>query len=106
MIAAGDRLLGQSKRVSHGLETWFTLPGREMPKPPPPYKMAITAWLAIFPLVLALSYALGPLLGGLPLPVRILISTLFLTPVMTWVAMPWLTRLLWPWLYPGVPKPS
>ncbi len=92
--------------VQTGMETWFSLPGQTMPAPPPRYKMAITAFLAIFPLVIAVAYGLGWALVPLPLPVQILIQSAILTPLMTWLSMPLLTRLLWSWLYPGVPRPS
>jgi uncharacterized protein len=91
--------------VQTGMDTWFSVEGSPMPVPPPRYKMAITAGLAIFPLVLLLAYGLGWALVDLPLPVQILINTAILTPLMTWIAMPLLNRLLWPWLFPGMSRP-
>ena len=39
-----------------GLDTWFTLPDMPAPvKPPPKWKMALVTWLALFPMVIALS---------------------------------------------------
>ncbi|MFI7067155.1 hypothetical protein ACIBL3_39600 [Kribbella sp. NPDC050124] len=43
---------------------------------------------------------LGPLLEGLPLVVRLAITTAVTVPIMTWVVMPRVTRLLHGWLYP------
>ncbi len=104
-----------------GLETWFTLP---VPStgivPPPPYKMALTTWLAIYPLATLLIFLLttmpveGPLpllpylFRGLPQPLPLLLSTLILTGtlvfLMTYVVMPRLTYLLRRWLYPRGPR--
>jgi uncharacterized protein len=83
-----------------GLESWFTLPEQPGARPPPPYKMAILTWLTIFPLITLVVVALGPLLKGIgPIP-RLAITTLIIVPLMTWIVMPRVTRLLRGWLYP------
>jgi antibiotic biosynthesis monooxygenase (ABM) superfamily enzyme len=84
-----------------GLETWFTLPGQPGMVPPPPYRMALVTWIAIFPLITAIVAATGPLLEGLPWVLRLAITTALAIPLMTWVVMPRVTRLLRRWLYPG-----
>jgi uncharacterized protein len=83
-----------------GLESWFTLPGQPATPPPPPYKMALLTWIAIFPLITGIVAATAPLLEGLPLVLRLGITTAVAVPVMTWVVMPRVTRLLRGWLYP------
>jgi uncharacterized protein len=83
-----------------GLESWFTLPGQPETAPPP-YKMALVTWITIFPLITAIVAVTGPLLEGLPLAVRLGITTALAVPLMTWVVMPRVTRLLRRWLYPG-----
>jgi antibiotic biosynthesis monooxygenase (ABM) superfamily enzyme len=83
-----------------GLESWFTLPGQPGLVPPPPYKMALVTWLTIFPLITAIVAVTGPMLKGLPLAVRLAITTAIAVPLMTWVVMPRVTRLLRRWLYP------
>ena len=84
-----------------GLETWFTLPGQSGAAPPPPYKMALLTWITIFPLITAIVALTGPLFKDLPLAVRLGITTALTVPLMTWVVMPRVTRLLHRWLYPG-----
>jgi antibiotic biosynthesis monooxygenase (ABM) superfamily enzyme len=84
-----------------GLETWFTVPGLPGTPPPPPYKMAILTWITIFPLITLVVVVLGPLLDGLPLVARLAITTAITVPIMTWVVMPRVTRLLRGWLYPN-----
>jgi uncharacterized protein len=83
-----------------GLESWFTLPGQAGMNAPPPYKMAFVTWITIFPLITAIVAATGPLLEGLPLAARLGITTGVAVPLMTWVVMPRVTRLLRGWLYP------
>ena len=83
-----------------GLETWFTLPGPTGTPPPPPYKMALLTWITIFPLITLVVVVLGPLLEGLPLVPRLAITTAVTVPIMTWLVMPRVTRLLRRWLYP------
>jgi antibiotic biosynthesis monooxygenase (ABM) superfamily enzyme len=83
-----------------GLEGWFTLPAQPGAPPPPPYKMAIITWVTIFPLITLLVVALAPLVGGLPLVARLAVTTGVAVPLMTWVVMPRVTRLLHRWLYP------
>ena len=84
-----------------GLESWFTLPGHPGTPPPPPYKMALLTWVTIFPLITGVIVALGPLIKDLPLVPRLGITTAITVPLMTWVVMPRVTRLLRGWLYPG-----
>jgi antibiotic biosynthesis monooxygenase (ABM) superfamily enzyme len=87
-------------RYLTGLEGWFTLPA-EPGAPPPPYKMAILTWAAIFPLITLVVLASAPLIGPWPLAARLAVTTLVTVSLMTWVVMPRLTRLLRRWLYPG-----
>ena len=84
-----------------GLESWFTLPEQPGLPAPPPYKMAILTWATIFPLITLVVVVLTPLIGTLPLVVRLGITTLATVPLMTWIAMPRVTWLLRRWLYPG-----
>lgn len=83
-----------------GLESWFTLPGARG-TPPPPYKMALLTWITIFPLITAIVAITGPLLEELPMVLRLGITTALAVPLMTWVVMPRVTRLLRAWLYPA-----
>lgn len=87
-------------RIVTGLETWFALPGARIANPPPRWKMALTTWLGIFPLVLAFSALIGPLLQPIQPALSVAIVTALVTVAMTWLVMPTLTRLLAHWLYP------
>jgi uncharacterized protein len=98
---AEPHVIGPVRRqVLTGLETWFTVPGRPDTPPPPPYKMALLTWVTIFPLITLVVVVLGPLLEGLALVPRLAITTAVTVPIMTWLVMPRVTRLLRGWLYP------
>jgi uncharacterized protein len=87
-------------QVLTGLEGWFTLPAQPGTPPPPRYKMALVTWATIFPLITLVVVATAPLLWPLPLLARLAATTGVTVPLMTWVVMPRVTRLLHPWLYP------
>jgi len=83
-----------------GLETWFKLPGSNVPtmKPPPRWKMWLVSLVALYPLVLIFQALVVPRMAGLPLPLRALLFPLVLLTLMTFVVMPAVTRLLRRWL--------
>jgi antibiotic biosynthesis monooxygenase (ABM) superfamily enzyme len=98
---AEPHVLGPLRRqVLVGLEGWFTLPTQPGTPPPPRYKMAILTWVTIFPLITMVVVATAPLVGSLPLVARLAVTTGVTVPLMTWVVMPRVTRLLHRWLYP------
>jgi uncharacterized protein len=89
-----------------GIEGWFDEPvAGEVVTPstarsaPPRWKQATTIWLVFFPLSLLTTVTLGELLAPLPVVARVALTTLLLTPVMTYLVLPWVTaRLDW-WLH-------
>ncbi|WP_438870811.1 antibiotic biosynthesis monooxygenase [Paractinoplanes ovalisporus] len=83
-----------------GIEGWFDTEVVETaaPKPPPRWKQAVTIWLGFFPVSLLAAFTLNHLLVDLNVVLRTLISTLCLTPIMTYLVLPQITRLLQPWL--------
>jgi antibiotic biosynthesis monooxygenase (ABM) superfamily enzyme len=94
-----------------GIEGWFDDPTardvrdlRIAPPAPPRYKQATVIWLAFFPLSLLSSWVLAHLAPDLPLLTRALVTTLCLTPVMTYVVLPRMTAALGWWLQ-GRPAP-
>ncbi|MCP9758860.1 antibiotic biosynthesis monooxygenase [Aquitalea sp. S1-19] len=96
-LASGTHLVQQSDvRCASGLDGWFV-------SPPPRWKQAVAVWLAFFPVSLLMNAVLGEWLAGLPLLLRVLLSTLLLTPLMVCVIIPWVTRRLANWLQPASP---
>lgn len=61
-------------------------------------------WLVFFPLSLVVTLLLGVVAPELAVGWRVLGTTLVMTPVMTYVALPWMTRALGWWLA-GEPAP-
>lgn len=82
------------ERRAHGLAAWF-----DDNRKPPRWKQSVAIWLAFFPVSLAFNLGAGPYLGELSLAARVLLSTLVLTPLMTYWFIPLSSRLLAPWLH-------
>ncbi|MDX1519083.1 MAG: antibiotic biosynthesis monooxygenase [Gammaproteobacteria bacterium] len=94
-VTLGD----DEQEILSGLETWFTLPGGQAVVPPPKHKMAIIIWISIFPLSIAVNYALRPLLDGLHIIWQIGIISLVLVLLMTYAVMPVMSKLFHRWLH-------
>ena len=87
------------------------MPGQRAVVPPPKWKMALLIILAIYPLLLIVLPLMGtvfdvPYLGvpitiGSEFVVRTFVTAVILVTLMTWVAMPFLTKLFRGWLYPA-----
>jgi antibiotic biosynthesis monooxygenase (ABM) superfamily enzyme len=103
-LARVDKLIEADRGLQQltGLETWFKLPGSNVPtmKPPPRWKMWLVSIVAVYPLVLVFQILVVPRMVGLPLPLRALAFPLVLLTMMTFVVMPVVTRLLRRWLEP------
>jgi uncharacterized protein len=86
-----------------GIELWFNLPNRLKRKIPRAayYKSVIVGVLAVYPLILLANALLGPFLKPLPSLLGLLISVTFVSALLTYPVMPWLTTLLSGWLYPA-----
>jgi antibiotic biosynthesis monooxygenase (ABM) superfamily enzyme len=90
-----------------GLETWFELPKQPALPAPPRWKMVIATWIGVFPLLTLLQWMLGSRLMTLPLIARVMLLTLIVVALMTYVVMPRLVRILRRWLYPTLnPSPA
>jgi hypothetical protein len=79
-----------------GLETWFELPGVGTP---PRWKTMLMSWSAIYPVVVLVSYAMHAVGFDAPIPVRALVLTAIVVPVVAYVLAPWLGRVLHGWLH-------
>ena len=67
-------------------------------KQPPKWKFAVMVWLAIYPAITFLQFLIGDVLVRLPIPLRTLTLTVILVPLMVFVLLPLLRRLLGSWL--------
>jgi len=84
-----------------GLETWFKLPDSSFVVPPPKWKMAAVTLLASSIIGFVSRLILMPYLIHIPLVVSTIIYAAILVLVLTYFAMPYLSRLLHRWLYPS-----
>lgn len=90
-----------------GIEGWFDRPSSvqvisQAPPAPPRWKQMVSIFLVFFPLSLTANWALAPVTGSWPLALRVLVTVVLVTPVMTYLAMPLVTRALRPWLLRGL----
>ncbi len=83
-----------------GLEGWFTLNRRpdEPARRIPPWKQTLAVVMALYPTVMLLNIPLNPLIQHLTFAVQMLIGNVLSTVVLSWLAMPWVSRLLNFWL--------
>ncbi|MBO6638331.1 MAG: antibiotic biosynthesis monooxygenase [Roseitalea sp.] len=84
-----------------GLEVWFDPPPGTIVPQPSPHRMAMLLIVVVFVLVLVLNLALGSLIGGWPLALRLLLTVTLQVLAMTYLIMPRLTRALARWIYPS-----
>ncbi|GGM80174.1 antibiotic biosynthesis monooxygenase [Terrabacter tumescens] len=104
--SAADLVEHRRTEYRTGIEGWFDEPatssvheaGPGASAAPPRWKQASVIWIAFFPTSLALTYLLSPFSGDWPAAVRVLVTTLVATPWMTYVLLPFVTRLFGRWL--------
>jgi uncharacterized protein len=91
-----------------GIEGWFDTPttvevAAPTPPPAPPrWKQMVAIFLVFYPLSLGANYLLAFVTDGWALPLRVLVLVVAVTPVMTYLALPLVTRALRAWLLRGL----
>ena len=111
-LGAAQGLVGESRIERRtGIEGWFDPPVardvedlRPAPPAPPRWKQACVIFLVFYPLSVLANWAAGHTIWSWPLLLRVLAVVLVMTPVMTYVALPWITRRMEWWLQ-GRPAP-
>lgn len=86
-------------RYEEGIEFWFSLPHEKTSKPPKKWKMALLTWMVIYPSVLTLSTLVATFLDFLPIALRMLIVSLTLVSLMTYIIMPRITQIFAGWIH-------
>ena len=89
-----------------GIEGWFDEPTSievitTRPPVPPRWKQMIAIFLVFYPLSLATNWALSGFTHDWALPLRVLLLVVIVSPIMTYLALPFVTRVLRPWLLKG-----
>jgi uncharacterized protein len=65
---------------------------------PPRYKLALLTWVGAYAVITLILVLLGPAMVTWPLPLRTLLLSALMAPAMTWVVIPFMTRLFRNWL--------
>ena len=96
----------QEKRREHrtGIEGWFDEPVSvellsAAPPAPPRWKQMVTIFLVFLPLSLAANLVASRTIADWPLVLRVVLVTTIMTPLMTYVFLPWITRRMSWWLH-------
>ena len=88
-----------------GIEGWFDEPhaieaqSLATPPAPPRWKQAVTIFLVFFPLSLLSNWLVGHTIIDWPLVPRVLVTIVVMTPLMTYLLLPWITRRMAWWLH-------
>ncbi|MEM7569191.1 MAG: hypothetical protein AAF337_05290 [Pseudomonadota bacterium] len=67
-------------------------------------RSALLTWAVVYPLITGLLLLLEPFVSGFALPLRTLILSSIMVPLMVYVAMPAARNLAGPWLDPRNPS--
>jgi len=86
-------------RYQDGLEFWFSLPQTTTTAAPKKWKMAILTWTVIYPLVLALSTIASAYLSFIHPFLRMLLVSVILVSLMTYLIMPQVTKIFAFWIF-------
>jgi len=100
LAAIAPHTLGSTQlREVSGLGHWFAPPAGSTHQPPPRWKVAVVTWLGICPTVYVLFLTVAPFLADWALLPRVMVITMLVVLLMTWVVAPRLTTWLKPFLY-------
>ncbi|MGP4050668.1 antibiotic biosynthesis monooxygenase [Streptomyces sp. 2A115] len=90
--------VSSERQSTTGLEGWFRLPGTTV-QAPPRWKMVLATFLGAYPLTFLIQWLVTPSTTAWPLPLRAAVFPCVLLPLLTYVIMPTLSRVLRLWLY-------
>ena len=110
--AAGLGVVESRVERRTGIEGWFDEPHsrdirdlRVQPPPPPRWKQALVIFLVFYPLSALVNWGAAETpVHEWPLLLRVLLTIAVMTPVMTYAALPWITRRM-QWFLQGQPPP-
>lgn len=100
-----DYTIAPPKRYRvNGLETWFTLPGNNILKPPPRHRQYFVTWLAVWPVIAILGPIEGVMFKDLPYILQKMADVAILAFLLTYLVMPFMTKVFRKFLYPDEMK--
>ncbi|GAA5442484.1 hypothetical protein Misp06_00658 [Microbulbifer sp. NBRC 101763] len=92
----------QYKKIGRGFEDWLAhARGIKNSALPPQWKMAMLIILALYPIIMLISIWILPLMENWKSAMSLFVSSLISVSVLTWVAMPIVTRVFSFWLSGG-----
>ncbi|MCX2975515.1 antibiotic biosynthesis monooxygenase [Halieaceae bacterium IMCC8485] len=95
----GDIIEGDAKIMKGtGLEFWFDLPELPVVRPSP-HKMALVLFFTVYAMLLVINTLLAPFVQNWTMELRLLAGVMLQVPLMTYLVMPQVTRLLQNWLF-------
>lgn len=103
-VASAQGLVEDGRREHlTGIEGWFDTPASidvisASPKAPPRWKQMVSIFIVFYPLSLGGNLLLTALIPDWPVWLRVLVLVVLVSPVMTYLALPFVTRALRPWL--------
>jgi uncharacterized protein len=110
-LAAGQGRIEETRVERRtGIEGWFDEPvhsetldpaAASVPTAPPRWKQMIVIFLVFFPLSVCTNWTAGHLIADWPLVPRVLLIIAVMTPLMTYVFLPFATRRMQWFLQPG-----
>lgn len=95
LMEEGQALSIGRRQRQEGRRSWFKVPGEGSAAK---WRQALMTWLLVLPMLLLLNGALALLPVRLPLPVRLGVSSIIMTVVLTWLILPRVGRWLRPYL--------
>lgn len=106
-LSSGSGIVGDSRTERRvGIEGWFDDPTEEIVVTdsgrravPPRWKQATMIWLAFCPMSLLFALLVGPHIAHWGVVPRTVVTTLVLTPLMTYYVLPFAGRVLDGWLH-------
>ena len=69
---------------------------------PPTWKLMLVKWIGLFPVLLAVAYLIQVLPIDPPLPLKLLMETAVVVPLLNYVITPLVDDLFASWLYAGI----
>jgi uncharacterized protein len=83
-----------------GMDSWF---GRQK-SAPPRWKQAFSIWLVYCPSLLLFNIVFKDQLMAMSLLWRVVVTTSIMSPILSFVLIPFISRVLRGWLHPGAPR--
>jgi uncharacterized protein len=71
------------------------------PRRPPRHKLALLTWVGAYSVITLVLAVLGPTMASWPLALRTLLLSVIMVVSLTWVVIPFLTRVFRGWLVPS-----